>query len=933
MNWLTSASALVDLSRNRDAAAALLQLADTLESVGPILGRTDMTRLLLDAARDCDVAQAAEQALSAELRSAWGILHNALSDERVEALRPFFCRLADLGGPGCSAPRDGLSWPLLAFGESASAVSGRLDPDRLSLALAGGAGSRLELRPERVGGRIETLGMRLSGETEAAVGFSMPVRLGRVGVQAAAEAGLVLDYRWAAEDDDSAMRVLARALDPLPTPFDLAALASALGSGQLRALTFDGAASDAIGASVSLGDSLSVLGGTAVQLGLDFSASRERQSRVRMEIAPDASPSEPAVALRLSRRTSRAEIERIGLGLEVDPSAAVERFASGFAERAGDAAAAFRHMETLFPPASSGAVSFMDLDEAVREVDRATLERAFAGVIDSDELIERFRRKVMQVIDAEQGVWDQNTAVLARAIARRAATELGLGSADAQGVADAMQTRLTGALASLQNKLEPLLRTVPAIAKPRRGLLSIFRRDSQDPQADALAMLRRAQGLLDAFSSAVVRAARSKIKARLSQTTRRERERELDWGLRLYPARAGATALYQRLVTGDLDAVLADINGLGDATSAPAEIVAGRDLVTAGIRRERSGELVLLDVSLFERSIFDADVAIEVDQAGNIRVVTRGESLRERGGPGELRVLRAVNVFELAQAQDARQMTFSLSVTHREDDLEDREIEEFFTDLEKLGLLPNGTATRAKQLVRDQFGPRDQDRPAEMRLWLDLDVESLLRLLQISDPDGGLDGNRFDDRHVYRTAVAALSRGFAATGDGAVQNNVNQLIRRSKLGDGVEDVLLKLSDDGFRSANAPHASDSVFGGDQNEFDILTGMADRAEGLVDIIRAMREVWFSPLGDSSTRWREDDYLERQTLIDDRTQAWISGSLREAGLGAMFSEELRPFSLAFFETLARLSSNGESDVFLTASLWLPDGDDGRELVLVDG
>ena len=218
-----------------------------------------------------------------------------------------------------------------------------------------------------------------------------------------------------------------------------------------------------------------------------------------------------------------------------------------------------------------------------------------------------------------------------------------------------------------------------------------------------------------------------------------------------------------------------------------------------------------------------------------------------------------------------------------------------------------------------------------MRIWLDLDTDGLLRLLQISQPEGSLDGSGFDDRHVYRTAVSALSGGFAATGSGATQNNVDHLIRRSRLGDSVKDVLLKLSDKGFRRANAPHATDSLFGGDSNDYEILTGMVDRAEGFVAIIQAMREVWFSPLGDPATRWTEHDYLERQRLIDDKTQAWIAGGLREAGLGAVFSERLRPFTLAFFQTLAALSADGENQPFLSASLRLPEERDGREVPLV--
>ena len=110
------------------------------------------------------------------------MLIDSLSTDKIQTLVPLFCRLADLGGPGCSAPWDGLTWPLLGLGEAASALSRRLVPDALGLVLAGGADSRFELLPQRSegSGSVTALGLRLSGASEAAADFSLPIKLARL---------------------------------------------------------------------------------------------------------------------------------------------------------------------------------------------------------------------------------------------------------------------------------------------------------------------------------------------------------------------------------------------------------------------------------------------------------------------------------------------------------------------------------------------------------------------------------------------------------------------------------------------------------------------------------------------------------------------------------------------------------------------------------
>jgi hypothetical protein len=403
--------------------------------------------------------------------------------------------------------------------------------------------------------------------------------------------------------------------------------------------------------------------------------------------------------------------------------------------------------------------------------------------------------------------------------------------------------------------------------------------------------------------------------------------------LRFHPGRERAQVLFEQTMTGSLVGTFATAGR--QLSNGPVEVLDSAIARVSGIDRNSGFELMLLDFSLSGTSFLDADVAIETDQAGNIRIFSHTESRRERRGIGETRTLRMVNVYELATASVTKRMTFGISLSHREERFRDAEVLSFFEALELERLLPAGIGALALRRL-DEHTATDPDakRRGELRVWLDLDEDELLRLLQIERRGSALGTNRFDTEAAYREAVAAIVSGHERTGARAIMANLRRLIGTERMGTSLEAVLLAMRDSRFRRRHRPHGADGSFGiGDSSsEFDMLERMSDRASGLVEALEAMREIYLSPKDASRRPWTERDYLRRQELIDEKVQFWLRGEPLDRGILASFtSEALRPYTLAYFKTIAVMAKAPGGTPPLAASLYLDAEPIGHDLRLI--
>ena len=443
---------------------------------------------------------------------------------------------------------------------------------------------------------------------------------------------------------------------------------------------------------------------------------------------------------------------------------------------------------------------------------------------------------MLRGIDTDGRIWVEDGARLGAGLAGRATLQAGLPGSSAEAVAAVVSPVVADAIRQLQQRFNALLPRVHAHGRPAAA----------SQRNVALARLRDYQGFLTRLGSALQRAGAAKIGARLRHTMQRTSHQGLRQRLRLFPIRAGAQLLFERIATGAIDAAQIMAEADGDAAGQrPAQTLGGGLTAEASLDETNGSEIALLDIVLSQASILDADIAIDVDQAGNLSVFFRTESRRDSTGIGESDSVRAVNVFELAGigAGASRRMTFSLSVSHRDERFEDAEVMTFFAALEAERLLPADSGAQALALL-DREADASLKRRGELRLWLELAGPDLLRLLQIPPSATDLAAAPLDDASIYAAAVAAIVAAHGRTGSRTTLRNLRHFIGSAGLGQDLEPVLIRLRDRAFRASLKPLGESSGFGDDSEEFRLLVAMSARALALVDLIAAMRELYFAP-----------------------------------------------------------------------------------------
>jgi hypothetical protein len=395
------------------------------------------------------------------------------------------------------------------------------------------------------------------------------------------------------------------------------------------------------------------------------------------------------------------------------------------------------------------------------------------------------------------------------------------------------------------------------------------------------------------------------------------------------PDQPEAATLFRRALTGSLDEVLARANSQDE--SAPVRVLDGTIKRFASVDDQSGLEIALLDFSMLHKKLLHADVEIETDQAGNIRVKSAGRVGIETTTGDEDRSLGIVNVFELATAARTRRMTLAMNLSHRETDLSDAEIRQFFRGPEQtaLGLIPSDTADQAiRQLRLETLAEPGRTTHGELKLWLDLDADRLLRLLQIRNQNAAASApiNAFHEAPVYRQAVRAM----ITANDNSIlavkidMRNMRREVEKLALGSDLEDALVRWRDRGFDGAASTDDISSF-----NSLQQLDRMRGRANAFVDAIKAMRDVYLAPPG----TWNLKRYMDHQELIDRNILTWVEGELPNRLIFPLINDEIRPYVLSFFKVVVDLAGfdDGTAGRFpMAAGLFLHGEDGVRTLML---
>lgn len=969
MSWLLlSTTEALDTTDGERVLSSMGFLSDWLTREGREIGGTnDLLSVLIRLGQGDRSVRAEVIAALASAGASLDPSHMAASlaatvlsmRDHLPELGLLFCRWDLLESADCAHVAPLLQWQRLGRVSTPSAT--QAVPIRFLTSGVLDSGLTLEPNPqipaELGASGIGAVRLGLKGKVEARAQARVPIRLGGVGLSAESTGATCIDWYYARKEDPVLATSFAAAIGALANPFDLPALSQTFRAGRLLGVSIDASGEFGLRGSLSIGLTAqlgTLLNQAEAAAGVQLAFHSARRGDFRLTVRPAGAESSDPNAVRVDIRRTRGAKDTISgaVGLTFDLSGPLKQLRPALLEKTQSAKELLTQLQGFIPPSELiGDELRKRLQSQVTSPGlRAALSAALGSSRESSDL-DRLGQRLRGAIDAQSGLWRRNLSELAGEIAAQAIDGLPLSDADRGLLASISQPVVETSLKGLKEGLVHELKKIDnggGFERIKTALEKAGERlDAGESRLDALRegvtrQLDRFQGVLAKLTEALQHSGEFKLNARWRMEERRSRGRSVDQSLLFHPDQQGASELFTQTLTGSVEElfeVLAaketDRGGTG-----PVTLISGTMQEFAHVHKQSGIELTLLHFKLGGQSLLDADVVIETDASGNIRVCTRAESHWSRWRPTERSDFEAINVFELASARRTRRMSLSLSLSQTHEDLREEEIREFFAGLadRRIALLARDDLSAAMARLGEAAPDAGTRRAGELRAWIELDQGALLRFLRISQPLGGLAANPFierDRQQIYEAAIGAMIAGLQTTGSSTDYANLMHYLKSNGYGEDLAAVLNEMRSKSKRGRFKPHpGTEGALVTDQPQYDRLVRVAERALALVEVIEAMRQIYCSQPGPA---WSLRDYQDRQEKIDRAIVFWVRGELIDRGWKAFLfgGDSIGPYMLGFFKVIADLSadpSGTDAGALLLASMVVPQAGLDKEVMLVD-
>lgn len=435
-----------------------------------------------------------------------------------------------------------------------------------------------------------------------------------------------------------------------------------------------------------------------------------------------------------------------------------------------------------------------------------------------------------------------------------------------------------------ESELTSLLSPLEAVGEKVDALVTGLQSDVNTVLVPLLEFLNRYQRIRRKIVTALEGAARVKIGVSLSHALATSRASELMLEMLIDPEDHQASAAYAQLITGSFSRAVE----LGRAGGQGVTILGGTLEERVSVKQRLDFNLSIGSLSLSTQKLLSHDFAATYDAAGNVVAVRSSTDLRKVvNGWREQREVRFVSAFELADAVATNSLlSAAVTISHRDEELHRRELEQWLGSLEDVGLLAPGATERA--LVRfDQLGDSANRRffKAQLAVALPLEPSEFSTLFT------------FDRETIAaRAVVHQLQARFSG------EREKGEFIAfMRELGSGSQWIPTVL-EVGRRGALAVHGSNP--GHPPHLLMIAQFMGKRAIELADTMVEIRNALREPLP------KNDGQLRRLHRLNKRLQGAVSSWLPQRGLiGGMLTERLRFETTAFLGLLIELTNGAAS------------------------
>ena len=374
---------------------------------------------------------------------------------------------------------------------------------------------------------------------------------------------------------------------------------------------------------------------------------------------------------------------------------------------------------------------------------------------------------------------------------------------------------------------------------------------------------------------------------------------------------AEAAKLFNQLTHGRLGDLVPLVHG---TLKPPPQFDLDEDNSKVKVTAERksSGKftLVLFGIGSVTEWLVNGKATVLIDGAGNVHLDDEGRVKTRFKTKGEERevsfvdahTLRLVRVASQLE-EELRSITVSVSIIDQDDKLALNELKAFIENIEKVGMVAEGTAVRAA----DQFSrwaDTEKTIPANLAAKVRLDTKQVENLIRYDPSTRNVKLDESAKLQIIDRALQALKM---------VEVDEIKLLREglgwikedfpSVRGDTVGKLLLHLIEHDHNpsnnSLNVHYRSGSHIV--PAEISAVVSQRTRLNGLIDLIQSMGEIYVATPRTPSdpSGWTEGQYRDAQHKAAGGAATW----LRSNGFLIWLSSEVHPVTAAFLKIVADL------------------------------
>ncbi len=723
----------VELDDDAKAMEILLSLQAQWALVKGAVNDSDIRNIPDLLNRADDISEAAESALtelgintfdlsalSRKLRAFW---EEGL-DQRVKLL---LTPLTDISLHDDVTEDGVVLWQVLDWGNS---HSGDSFDGQLSFVLSGGASASIELEAND---RLDSgkssfdeddylLRVEFKGNVNAGLDGNAergPLAIGWQG-RGSSDHALAFWYDVpVAERHKLFAEVVASCLPTLPSPFDVAAVDSAMRQGGLERLVLSSNIN--LSSDFKMEFKVSQLNVPYVEAGsFTFNAIASRERECELEFLSLGESRGVRVNLTRASLSTKATASKLTLGF--DMSEVVEQLKQYLGDAQDAYTALMNEYEQYLTPGTflknQAEVLFNDLAAQLaeelgqhRETLKGVLEKELNGLSDllGQSSVEAGQRLTQRLNKSLGGLMDASQV---QQLETKLATELQAIINDLNAdLKSRVEEKQAAGKAAVTAQVEEYKLRFNALAAP-------YADDWNEAAAGIRGAVLSVGAMIRKLQTALEKAADTRLNLRLLHEESEQRKEDIDLTVDFAEVNADAQETFAILMSGDLGRLIDEIE---------AGRVSGQYSDSLERMRKSQLEIGFLGVNFSETNLFNSDVEFQVDTDGNVSVGAKLSVSHELRSSWSSQSVGYMSHFNLWAARESGSGSLGVSVTQKDKNLKVSELEDILEELVKLDLIRGEvrTAAVAELTARSTVGA-----PAatvELRIPLDQDaIEELL---------------------------------------------------------------------------------------------------------------------------------------------------------------------------------------------------------------